>query len=628
MVAQRKISQKFSLFVTAIFFVNGIVAFIGYWLNSAFKIRWAGLESMNPVTALCFVLSGSWLFFYQKRAKIAKGLHPYVCSIILLSGLFKVIEYTNILNINFDKWLFYGLLNSNEYFKPLPPIAALLLILCGIVILFGYRQSKGIRLFDDILKIAGFLVSYLAIIGYIFHLEIVYKIGDFDPLAIGTAIGYMCFFTVALIEMPPGDLMKIIGSGHIGGTMARRAIPVVLLIPLVFGYLRLIGEKDALFDPTYGTALETAFMVFLVLVFVFIYARRLNQQDKIRSNAEWLTIESEKRYRTLVNALREGVVYYDNNGIISFCNQSFSNLTGYTGDEIKGKSIFDLFIQEDLREKYKKRLEAGGIGVSDVFEENIKTSDGNNIWVSISASPVYNDNGEMIAALSTVVDITERKKQIEDIEAFSASAAHDLNAPLARIEMIALLLIDSSEGQLDAENVELLEAIAGITSNMRELLRSLLQFSKLGVTGIIKKPVNTKEIVQDIVTANMHINPKAKVRINALPELKADKAMIKQVFTNLIANALKYSSQKETPIVEIGYIDDTGKHIIYVKDNGAGFDMADAPKLFAAFQRLHIEFEGNGMGLPIVKRIIEKHGGKIWAQSKPQEGATFYFTLS
>ncbi len=628
MALQRKISQKFSLFVTSVAFISGFLAFTGYWFKIHLLTGLSGQTSMNPVTALCLTLSGGWLFFYQMRPKIARTLHIYVFLIILISGCFKIIEIAGLSNINFDKWLFFGILNSEEYFRPLAPNSALLLMLCGTVVMNVYRESQSNKLVNDVFKVTGFLVSYLAIIGYIYKLEFVYKIGEFIPMALNSAIGYMAFFTVALIEMPPGGFMKVIGSGHVGGRMARRAIPVILIIPLVFGYLRLEGEKDALFDPTYGTALETAFMVFLVLVFVFIYARRLNQQDKIRSNAELMILESEQKYRTLVNALREGVVYYDSKGIISFCNQSFSKLTGYKEDEIKGTSIFDLFAQEDLKEKYRQRLENGGLEISDVFEENIKTSDGNNIWVSISASPVYNDSGDLIAALSTVVDITERKKQIEDIEAFSASAAHDLNAPLARIEMIALLLIDSAEGQLDEDNVELLTAIAGITANMRGLLKDLLQFSKLGITGNVKGYVPATEMVKEVVEACRDFNPVAEVVIRHLPVVYADRSMLKQVFANLISNALKYSSKKDKPRVEIGCFEESGKMVIYVRDNGAGFDMADASKLFAAFQRLHVEFEGNGMGLPIVKRIIEKHGGKIWAMSKPNEGATFYFTLN
>jgi PAS domain S-box-containing protein len=448
---------------------------------------------------------------------------------------------------------------------------------------------------NDLLKIAGFLISYLAIIGYIYNFEVVYKVGAFMPMALNTAVGYISFFTVSLIEMPPGTFMKVVGSGLVGGRMARRAIPLVLVLPMAFGYLRIMGEQALLFSPSYGTALQSAFMVLLVLIFVFLYARRLNIQDKKRLAAELQIAESERKYRTLVYALREGVVYYDTKGIISFCNRSFCELSGYSEDEIKGKSVFDFFVKEEQKEKYRALLENRDDIKSEIYEENVRTRHGDNIWVSISARPVCNDAGDMIAALSTIVDITEKKKQMEDIEAFSASAAHDINAPLARIEMIAMLLIESTEGLLDEESLSLLQAIAGITSNMRSLLKDLLQFSKLGVTNIEKHDVDTGLLVKEVIEASRHINPKAKIKVNPIPTVFADKAMLKQVYTNLISNALKYSGNKEEPVVEIGSEHNNNNTVLYVKDNGAGFDMKEAEKLFAAFQRLHYEFEGNGL---------------------------------
>ncbi|MBC7553623.1 MAG: PAS domain S-box protein [Taibaiella sp.] len=557
--------------------------------------------------------------------RLARVTAVHLGSLVLIIGVLKFFDLTGLTNLEFDKWLFYDELNTGESFRTIAPNSALLLMLCGFILFNAYRSSRPLLLINDITKVAGFLVSYLAIIGYVYNLEVTYRVGAFVPMALNTAIAYLSFFSVALIEMPPGNFMRVAGSGFAGGRMARKAIPIILLIPLLFGYLRLMGEKAQLFESTYGTVLESAFMVFLVLIFVYLYARRLNQEDEKRHLAEAQIAKSEQKYRTLVNALREGVIYYDTNGRISFCNHGFSVLFGYTEEEIKGKDVFELFIKDELHDTYRSRLRDIAKGKSETFEENVKARDGRSIWVSISASPVYNDKAELIAGLATVVDVTEQKKQMEDIEAFSASAAHDLNAPLARIEMIALLLLDE-DGQLNDDNLELLRAIAGITANMRGLLRDLLQFSKLGVTDIKRSALDTTGIVNEVLQANSHINPHAKVKLLPLPPMNAEKVMITQVFTNLISNALKYSSNTPDPEIEIGHIAESDAY--YVKDNGAGFNMADTHKLFAAFQRLHIEFEGNGLGLPIVKRIIEKHGGSIWAESAPGKGAVFYFKLS
>ncbi len=612
----------------AVLFLTGTVKVCSY----AFKL--SGLPGfnahsvINPVTAICFICISIWLFFYKNSYRIAKWLHPFITTVILTASVLKLAELLGISSLQVDRYIFRDSLNTAEGFITIAPNSALLLLLCGVILLNVYRQSHGFRLLSDICKITGFLISYLAIIGYIYNFELVYRVGNFVPMALHTAVGYICCFTVTLLLMPPGKFMQLVWSGYAGGRMARRAIPLVLVLPMALGYLRLMGEQSFLFDPSYGTALESSVMVFFILIFVFLYARRLNIQDRKRISAEQQIADSERKYRTLVNALREGVVYYDSKGIISFCNRSFSELSGFAEEEVKGRSVFDFFVKEEQKEKYRNLLEnRDDTTKSEIYEENVRRKNGEYIWVSISARPVFNDDGEMIAALSTIVDITERKKQLEDIEAFSASAAHDINAPLARIEMIAMLLIESTEGKLDEESLELLQAIAGITSNMRGLLKDLLQFSKLGASAIQKTSVDTEAIVREITAANMHLNAKAEVIIKELPTVFADKAMLKQVFANLIGNALKYSANKAKPIVEIGSEQKDGTTIIYIKDNGAGFDMKDAQKLFAAFQRLHIEFEGTGLGLPIVRRIVEKHGGKIWAHGVPQEGAAFYFTL-
>ena len=628
MVPQSKIYPRVTQIVTALIILIGTATIIGYLCNIHVLFGFVGAAAMNPVTAVCFILLGSWLYLYQKHPKIARRSLPVVSIFILLVGIFKLLEYNGVCVVAFDRWLFYDKINSESGFKAIAPNSALLLLITGTILINVYRRSGIILLINDVLKVTGFIVSYLAIIGYIYDLEVAYQIGTFAPLALNTAIGYLAFFTVALIETPPGHLTRVIGSSREGGRMARQAIPMILLIPLVFGYLRLLGERAGLYESAYGTALESAFMVLLVLGFVYVYASHLNIQDRRRNTAELQTAESEKKYKTLVGALREGIVYYDTSGKVLFCNESFSKITGFAEAEIQGRSIFEITREPERNNELEARLKEREAGISEVYEYNLRRRDGNNVWVSISASPVYNDRGELTGALSTIVDITERKKQIEDIEAFSASAAHDLNAPLARIEMIAMLLIESTDHQLDEENMSLLMAIAGITSNMRGLLKDLLQFSRLGISGIVKSDIDTMHLVKDEVENCRYICPATEVHINPLPRTQADKTMLRQVFCNLITNALKYSAKKDSPFVEIGSTKEGDRDVFYVKDNGAGFDMAEAHKLFAAFQRLHIEFEGHGLGLPIVKRIIEKHGGKIWAEGKPGEGATFYFTLS
>jgi light-regulated signal transduction histidine kinase (bacteriophytochrome) len=183
---------------------------------------------------------------------------------------------------------------------------------------------------------------------------------------------------------------------------------------------------------------------------------------------------------------------------------------------------------------------------------------------------------------------------------------------------------------LDAEALRLLSVIQKNASKMESLIDDLLQFSKMGRKAIIRTPINTERLVkntiQEITDSMQH---KADIKIGTLLPIQADASLLTQVWVNLISNALKYSAKKESPEVEIGSYRDQNDIVYFVKDNGAGFNMQYADKLFGVFQRLHSpkEFEGTGVGLAIVQRIIAKHGGRVWAESKVNEGATFYFTL-
>ena len=617
----------FLLGCAVLVFIIGTLGLVGYAFRLPVFYNFDAGISINPFTALAFSVIGFWMMLkvtWQKGARLL-----YIPTLFVTGGIvtLKLVHLSGNLPHDIIKLSFLDQLNSQELFSGINPNSAFLLSLCCIVIFTINKKKAWLLWVADIVKIAGFLTAYLVFIGYIYNIESGLIVYTSTPMAINTVMGYIAFFTFAVVGFPHGPFLSVFDAKYSGGSIARKAIPFILIIPLLLGYLRLMGEAAGVFEGVYGTALHTAAMVLLILTHVYLLARRLNKEDHIKQIAEQRIHESEQKYRTLLSTIREGIVYYKPDGTVLFCNDGFAKLTGYEVKEIVGNSIFNLFIKEELQEKYRKRQEDRLHGISEIYEDSIRTKMGEYKWVSISATPVLSKTGAPEAALATLVDITEKKKQLEDIEAFSASAAHDLNAPLARIEMIAMLLVDTVDDQLDEENLGLLKAIAGITANMRGMLKDLLDFSRLGILGIKKDAINTVSLVRSVVTETKPLNEKATVIIGELPQLFGDALMLRQVFINLVGNALKYSSHKEAPVVEIGCFKQNNNDVIFIKDNGAGFSMQQYNKLFAAFQRLHIEFEGNGLGLPIVKRIIEKHGGKIWAEGTEGVGATFYFTL-
>ena len=225
-------------------------------------------------------------------------------------------------------------------------------------------------------------------------------------------------------------------------------------------------------------------------------------------------------------------------------------------------------------------------------------------------------NGELQAANS-------------NLEAFSYSVAHDLRAPLAHI-MGYLDLVAMSDVKLGAELKECLQKVKKGAGRMEELIRDLLSFAKVGHVKLSSAPLNLTNLVKEIVQEDISTDGRnIDWEIDELPEVIADKSLLRQVFGNLLSNAVKYSRIRERAKIEVACREKDSEFVFFVRDNGAGFDMKSAEKLFGVFQRLHSqdEFEGTGVGLANVRRIVQKHGGRTWAEGKVNEGSTFYFSL-
>jgi PAS domain S-box-containing protein len=231
--------------------------------------------------------------------------------------------------------------------------------------------------------------------------------------------------------------------------------------------------------------------------------------------------------------------------------------------------------------------------------------------------------------------IIERTRQLEnsnkELESFSYSVAHDLRAPLRAVNSYAQILKEDYEQYIDADGKQVLKNIHNNATKMGALIDELLTFSRLGRKEIHKTTIDMNTMLQSIVDDfKQTTQVQAAIHIGSMPVVQADYTLLHQVLVNLLSNAIKYSAKKEHPVVEIFTEQQDGKTVFVIKDNGAGFDMQFADKLFGVFQRLHSEkeFEGNGVGLAIVHRIISKHGGRVWAEGKENMGATFYFTLN
>jgi len=226
--------------------------------------------------------------------------------------------------------------------------------------------------------------------------------------------------------------------------------------------------------------------------------------------------------------------------------------------------------------------------------------------------------------------INELEFTNRELETFNYSVSHDLRTPLIVIEGFARRLLKKDSDKLDADCVEKIEIIDTNSRKMLSLVEKLLAFSRSGRQKINSSFIDMSELLNSVVESlTPVISEKTKINVNTLPPAYGDEILLRQVFYNLLSNAIKFASRREDIIIEIGGRTEGNENVYYVKDNGVGFDMQQAGKLFDAFQRLHRadEFEGTGLGLAIVQRIIERHGGRIWAESSVDKGAVFNFSL-
>lgn len=367
--------------------------------------------------------------------------------------------------------------------------------------------------------------------------------------------------------------------------------------------------------------------------------------------------ESEARFRGIFEQAAVGVAYVTLEGRFALVNQRFADILGRSREDVQHRTFSEVTHPEDLAADLGqvRRLLAGEIDTY-TLEKRYLRADGSPVWINLTGSLVRNEDGTPRHYVAVVEEITQRKaaeeelrqwqveleKRVQDrtkeleianreLEAFSYSVSHDLRAPLRGIGCYVRILEEDYTKFLDAEGRRLLDVVSGEAKRMGRLIDDLLAFSRLGREQLNRAVVDMNVLVQTTYRqlASTLTTPSPNLTLHPLPRALGDPAMLRQVLANLLGNALKFSHHQPEPQIEVGGRHEGEELLYYVKDNGVGFDGKFAHKLFGVFQRLHAEeeFEGTGVGLALVKRVITRHGGRVWAESQLQQGATFFFTL-
>ena len=536
-----------------------------------------------------------------------------------------------------------------------------------------------------LLLMAAF-VALLALMGYAYRVLPLYSIGMAMPMALSTAVAFEVFCLSALFALPDRGIMRVIASDTTGGAMARRLLPAAILIPLILGALRFFSEKRGYFETEFGISLFAVGTMVLFTGLIWWNARLLFVAERDQKEAERRLAIQYGATRALADSptvgdamgkiieaicgvmeCRVGAmwsmdekagtllcvhVYHDPSGAA----KEFADRTQRTrlapGKGLPGRvwsTGRPVWIEDVSRDiDCPRSEEAGRAGLRCALGFPLQF--GRRLWGAMEFFTTRRDRPdqallEVLSAVgSQIGQFIERKHAEEQLKQTSAElersnaelqqfayiASHDLSEPLRMIVSYLQLLTERAGDKLDAESREFVGYAEDGAMRMRGLISDLLTYAGVGTTKRSFEPTGSGEALKAALT-NLKVviqETQTVVEYGPLPLVMADGIQLTQVFQNLVGNAIKFRG-KAPPRIEVSATRDGGHWTFRVRDNGIGIDPRNFERIFVLFQRLHTraEYSGTGMGLAICKRIIERHGGRLWVESGTGAGSTFCFTL-
>jgi PAS domain S-box-containing protein len=559
------------------------------------------------------------VFASLEQTRRAQVLHFLVWSLLLVI-LTQYIIFFFLLPRNWPRWL--GVLLSLNL--TLPPLL--------LVNHHGHTRLAGALLISVLWSLA-------AVLGF--------TAGGIRPLA---------FFMFLMFVFIAGLLFDGRGWKIAGIVFSLTVLGLVLLESAGF-----LPSNRLTFTPVSIWALVAICLEFIA-IFQFMANRSIRTALKQAKQTEIALRETERRYREVFETTSDCVFLVDVTADGQFRGYDYNpmaeKVVGLTTAQMTGMTTQEIFPPDQARQMishYKQCIDQGS-PIS--YEEQVTGVYGQTFTFYTTIIPVRNPEGRISRIVGVAHDITERKRaeaalrrsrdelearvqertaelrQVnQELEAFSYSVSHDLRRPLRTVTGLTELLMSDYAHELSADALNLLVLTRDSAVQMNQLVESLLSLSRIDRQPLVSRPVNLKALVHQTLTELQAEYPgrNMDIRVGDLPDCMGDPALLRQVFVNLLSNAMKFTRNRPATVIEVGCKAEAGDGMTtyFVKDNGTGFDMRQADKLFGVFQRLHSaeEFSGTGVGLSIVRRIIHRHGGRIWAEAAVNLGATFYFTL-